>query len=102
MTEGIIILDTIPLDIIDTDSVAIIIGFKMCTIPPDYYSEYKVFHKEASIYNIRSDEDKSLVWVGIFDIVDPYNITSTVKDYVNRIALQLEREAVIKKVSSIQ
>ena len=62
---------------------------------PDYYSEYKVFHIETSIYNIKSDEDKSLVWVGTFDIVDPYSITSTVKDYIARIVHQLERENMI-------
>jgi len=67
---------------------------------PEYYSDYKVFHIETSIYNIKADEDKSLVWVGTFNIVDPNNITSTVKDYVNRIVLQLEKEGVINKVKS--
>ena len=62
---------------------------------PDYYDDYKVFHIETSIYNIKGDEDKSLVWVGTFDIVDPVNITSTVKDYVARIIAQLERENLI-------
>lgn len=67
---------------------------------PEYYSDYKVFHIETSIYNIKADEDKSLVWVGTFNIVDPNNITSTVKDYVNRIILQLEKEGVINTVNS--
>ena len=65
---------------------------------PDYYEDYKVFHIETSIYNISGDEDKSLVWVGTFNIVDPVNITSTVKNYVARIIGQLERENLIKKL----
>ena len=65
---------------------------------PDYYEDYKVFHIETSIYNISGDEDKSLVWVGTFDIVDPVNITSTVNDYVARIIDQLEREDLIEKL----
>ncbi|SEL62757.1 hypothetical protein SAMN04488008_104373 [Maribacter orientalis] len=65
---------------------------------PDYYEDYKVFHIETSIYNISSDEDESLVWVGTFNIVDPVNITSTVNDYVARIIGQLERENLIEKL----
>ncbi|RKN80205.1 hypothetical protein [Ulvibacterium marinum] len=69
---------------------------------PDYYSDYQVYHVETSIYNIKEDMDKSLVWVGTFDIVDPVNITSTVDDYVERIIIQLEREGVIEKANSLQ
>ncbi|MDO1513881.1 hypothetical protein Q2T41_14565 [Maribacter confluentis] len=63
---------------------------------PEYYSNYKIFHIETSIYDIKSIDDKSLVWVGTFDIVDPNNITSTIEDYVKRIILQLEKEGIIK------
>ncbi len=69
---------------------------------PDYYSDYQVYHVETSIYNIKEDMDKSLVWVGTFDIVDPVNITSTVDDYVERIIMQLEREGIIEKANSLQ
>jgi len=62
---------------------------------PEYYNDYKVYHVETSIYNIKEDTDKSLVWVGTFDIVDPHDITSTVDDYVERIVIQLEREKLI-------
>ncbi|WP_422080975.1 hypothetical protein [Ulvibacterium sp.] len=69
---------------------------------PDYYSDYQVYHVETSIYNIKEDMDRSLVWVGTFDIVDPTDITSTVDDYVERIIMQLEREGVIQKTNSLQ
>ena len=62
---------------------------------PGYYDDYRVYHVETSIYNINEDNNKSLVWVGSFDIVNPQTITSTVKDYVNRTVKQLEREKLI-------
>ncbi|MCK5442716.1 MAG: hypothetical protein KAJ23_12575 [Maribacter sp.] len=65
---------------------------------PDYYSDYKVYHVETSIYSIKEDVDKSLIWVGTFNIVDPVNITSTVNDYVERIIAQLVRENLIAKL----
>ena len=46
----------------------------------------------------RGHDDKSLVLVGTFDIVDPVNITSSVKDYVARIIAQLERENLIAEL----
>lgn len=63
---------------------------------PDYYEAYKVYHIETSIYNILKDE-KSLVWVGSLDIVNPKKIASTVKGYVTAVILQLEKEKLIKK-----
>ena len=64
---------------------------------PNYYNDYKIYHLETSIYNINQDENKSLVWVGSFDIVSPNTIASTVKDYVARIVKQMEKENVISK-----
>jgi len=63
---------------------------------PSYYEDYKVYTVETSIYNINEDEDKSLVWVGAFNIVNPQKITTTVKDYVAKIIEQLEKEGLIK------
>ena len=62
---------------------------------PGYYTNYKIYHVETAIYNLEGVEDKSLVWVGSFDIVDPQNITSTVDDYVARIIEEMERENLI-------
>jgi hypothetical protein len=66
---------------------------------PEYYEAYKVYHIETSIYNLREAEDRSLVWVGTFDIVDPDRITATVRDYVDRIIKELEGEGLIMKLS---
>tara|TARA_R110002050_G_scaffold286468_3_gene437001 strand:+ start:85528 stop:86160 length:633 start_codon:yes stop_codon:yes gene_type:complete len=65
---------------------------------PNYYSDYKVYHLETSIYNITEDDTKALVWVGSFDVVNPQTITATVKDYVAKIIDRLEKENVIKKI----
>ena len=64
---------------------------------PNYYNDYKIYHIETSLYNIAQEETKSLVWVGTFDIASPQNITTTVKDYVERIIKQMEKENVIRK-----
>ena len=62
-------------------------------------NDYKIYHIETSLYNIAQDETKSLVWVGTFDIASPQNITTTVKDYVERIIKQMEKENVMHKTS---
>ncbi|NHF59707.1 hypothetical protein FK220_010165 [Flavobacteriaceae bacterium TP-CH-4] len=69
--------------------------FQRVYYTPGYYNDYKVYHVETSIYNIEEDTEKSLVWVGTLNIVDPYSITATVNDYVARITKQLEREGII-------
>ncbi|WP_299215325.1 hypothetical protein [uncultured Aquimarina sp.] len=65
---------------------------------PGYYNEYKVYHVETSIYNINLDDNKSLVWVGALDIVDPQSITTTVNEYVSAIIARLERDRIITKL----
>jgi hypothetical protein len=65
---------------------------------PGYYNEFKTYHVETSIYNVKEDDKKSLVWVGALDIVDPQNISDTVNEYVAKIVQQLEKEGVITKL----
>lgn len=62
-----------------------------------YYTKYKVYHVEASLYNLKEDNDKSLIWVASYDIVDPKKIGSTVANYVNAIMKSLEKEGIITK-----
>lgn len=62
---------------------------------PGYYNSYKVYHIEASLYNIKTNNDKSLVWVASYDIVDPVNITSTANDYARAIVKSLEEASII-------
>ncbi len=62
---------------------------------PAYYNEFSIYRVETSIYNINEQSDKSLVWVGSLNIVDPQSIKSTVNEYVATIMKQLEKERVI-------
>lgn len=64
---------------------------------PGYYDDYKVYHVETSIYNINEDDDKSLIWVGALDLVDPQDISKTVDGYVTAIITKLETEGLITK-----
>jgi len=61
-----------------------------------YYDQYNVYHIEASLYDLQTNKDKSLVWVASFDIVDPINISSTIDDYVEAIIKSLEKEGYFK------
>lgn len=62
---------------------------------PDYYETYKVYTIETYIYSINEKENKSLIWVGSFNLVNPQKITPTIKDYVNKIIKQLETDKLI-------
>ena len=63
-----------------------------------YYTKYNVYRIEASLYNLNEDNNKSLVWVASYDIVDPKKITSTVNDYVKAIIKSLEQEHIISHI----
>lgn len=65
---------------------------------PGYYNQYTVYYIESSLYNLKANNDKSLVWVASYNIVDPKNINSTVNDYVKAIIRSLENEAIIPKI----
>ncbi len=62
-----------------------------------YYNRYKVYHIEASLYNLKENSDKSLVWVASYNIVDPKQISATVTNYVTAIIKSLEQEQLIPK-----
>ena len=62
---------------------------------PHYYETYNVYHVETAIYNLNGSENKSLVWVGALDIVNPQKISTSVKDYVSKTIEQLEKENLI-------
>ncbi|WP_091424524.1 hypothetical protein [Formosa sp. Hel1_31_208] len=62
-----------------------------------YYSKYKIYHIEASLYNLKENKDKSLVWVASYDIVDPKQVNSTVTNYVTAIIKSLEEKQLINE-----
>lgn len=60
-----------------------------------YSTRYKVYHIEASLFNLKENNDKSLVWVGSYDIVDPREVNATVNNYVKAIIKSLEEYKII-------
>jgi hypothetical protein len=64
---------------------------------PGYYNEYKIYIVETGIFNISEEDEKSLVWIGAFEIVNPEDIRHTVNDYVKAIIKQLEKEGLLSK-----
>ena len=64
---------------------------------PHYYDVYKIYHVETSIYYINEQDNKSLVWVGALDLVNPQTINETINKYVSKVIKQLENEKLIPK-----
>ncbi len=65
---------------------------------PEYYESYKVYNVETSIYNLNTEDSKSLVWTGSFNLINPQSISSTIKDYVAKIINRLEHEKLIDEL----
>ena len=60
-----------------------------------YYERYKVYHIESSLYNLNTKNEKSLVWVASYNLVNPKQINSSVSNYVKAIIKSLEKEQII-------
>ena len=61
----------------------------------DYYNRYKVFNIETSIYNLKNDSDKSLVWKASFDVVDINNSNKVMGSYLKKLIRILEKDKII-------
>lgn len=61
----------------------------------DYYNSYEVLNIEASIYNLKNNSDKSLVWRGTFDMVDINNTNEVIDSYVEKLIRTLEKDKII-------
>ena len=65
----------------------------------DYYNQYKVFHIETNMYDLKKDSEKTLVWTGTFDIVNPHNVEKTIDNYVKVVIKSMEKEKLIPKIN---
>jgi len=65
---------------------------------PGYYEEYKVYHVESSLYSITSDSERTLIWKGSIDMIDPTKVHNSVIEFVDKIIKSLEKEKLIKKI----
>ncbi|SFI98447.1 hypothetical protein [Olleya namhaensis] len=62
---------------------------------PDAYNEYQVYNAETAVYCLCPTKDRTLIWKGYIDIVDPKNINKTVNDYSKLLILVLEEDKII-------
>ncbi|MGB5272737.1 MAG: hypothetical protein WBN39_01670 [Flavobacteriaceae bacterium] len=61
----------------------------------DYYEEYRIYHAETSLYCICVDKERSLIWKGSIDILDPIDVKKTVNDYIKLVVLAMEEQDLI-------
>lgn len=61
----------------------------------EYYETYTVYNAETSLYCICEGKERSLIWRGNIDILDPDNIQKTIKDYVRLIVVAMEEQDLI-------
>ena len=63
----------------------------------NYYKNYKVFHIETSMYNLKKDLEKTLVWSGNYDLVDLNDVTKIINNYTKAVIKSLEKEKLIPR-----
>lgn len=61
----------------------------------EYYEMYTVYNAETSLYCICTGKERSLIWRGSIDILDPDNVEKTIKDYVRLIVIAMEEQDLI-------
>lgn len=61
----------------------------------EYYKMHTVYNAETSLYCICVDKERSLIWRGSIDILDPENVEKTIKDYVRLLVVALEEQDLI-------
>jgi len=61
----------------------------------EYYETYTVYNAETSLYCICMGKERSLIWRGSIDILDPDNVEKTIKDYVRLLVVAMEEQDLI-------
>ncbi len=66
---------------------------------PDYYDEYSIYHAETTMHCICPKKERSLIWKGYIDILDPRTYDKTITNYVNLVVAVLEEYQLISPFS---
>lgn len=61
----------------------------------EYYKTYTTYNAETSLYCICMGKERSLIWRGSIDILDPDNVQKTIKDYVRLLVIAMEEQDLI-------
>ncbi|MBL7558660.1 hypothetical protein JAO71_02500 [Olleya sp. YSTF-M6] len=62
---------------------------------PDNYKEYQVYNAETSVYCLCPTKDRTLVWKGYIDIIDPENSSKIINQYAKLLLSVLEEDQII-------
>jgi hypothetical protein len=65
----------------------------------DDFKTYTVLYAETAIYSLKEGEEKSLVWSGSYDIIDPNDMAEISDEYIKKVIKALEKEKLIAKRS---
>ncbi len=61
----------------------------------DYYETFTIYHAQTTLYCICEGKERSMIWRGSIDIMDPKNIDKTVKDYIKLVVKAMEEQDLI-------
>lgn len=61
------------------------------------YSKYEIFYVETSIYEVKEDQEKHLIWFASHDIIDPNDMNKTTDEFIQNIIKSLEKERLVAK-----
>lgn len=68
----------------------------------EYYENYTVYNAETSLYCICVGKERSLIWRGNIDIIDPKNIQNTIDDFVKLVVMALkEQDLIFRKIKEV-
>ena len=56
---------------------------------------YKIYHTESALYCICPGKERELIWKGTIDVVDPFKIERSVKDYVKVLTKKLKEQKLL-------
>ena len=62
---------------------------------PNYYDQFKLYHTETTIYCICEGKERSMVWRGSIDLLDPKNIDKSIDEYVKLVVGAMEKQDII-------
>ncbi|MDP3353759.1 MAG: hypothetical protein Q8S44_08470 [Flavobacteriaceae bacterium] len=67
---------------------------------PNYYSDFKYYNFESSLYTINCKSDKTFVWAGVIKIINPLKLNETMYQHSKSIIKELEHHQIIPKKST--
>jgi len=64
----------------------------------DYYSAYKVFHAQSTLYCICPEKERETIWRGTIDITEPETVKKAINDYVRVLIWALREQKLLIQI----